>query len=1014
MTYQINNITVPQNKREDINKKILHLIETNQCINYGITANDVYNSYTGDGGLHGLSYDDFDSFHAYTKAKQQIENGQFYTPSNVSKFIVDCLKPSQHDLIADLTCGHGSFFNWLPNHSNVYGNELDMKSVKVARFLYPDVTITADDIRNWYSDVRFDLILGNPPYNITWRIGKDDYLSQLYYCIKTHEVLKPAGIMALIVPCSFLADGFSNGGMIKEINSMFNFIYQVELPSNCFENVGVENFRTKIMFFQKRSENITTASEYRHEISTITELTQANSDEIYNTYIQPVIEQKNKLKGKLFFENLHDNSDDTEFQGKVKKLLFDIKRNPKINKSYAKCLEYINKFHYQKQPEGMKYEEWEKVRITKPKVLTFLKRVLNSQNVVERDEIRLVYSNHGLKLKGYSQKNKIHLSKYTGVKEMPFSDMVMKSEYPFEDLSYKGLYNSKNNSFQLQSKPFKEMEQNDYITRWLDGFELYNSKKNEVIKLKGFQKEDLQKILQKDKALLAWNVGLGKTEAGITWARFMQQHKSIRNTFIVSSSIAIKMTWTDRLDSYGIPYIKIECLSDISKIKVDDIVILSFNMLVKYQKHIKKYIRQQGRKIALIIDESHRCIYPTTQTTKAVTSVFQKVPYKLLASGTPTKNNANELYSQFMILYGSSVNLLCECETILKEDKKTGEWKQEHNKHYMKPFAAYKQSLFSSCFSPKKATVFGVEKASQDILHASKLIRLIEKTIIVRSMFEVLSKDMVEFKTLRIAQSSNESDVYKLIMEDFHSMVRTYFGSTGNYRKDAMLRIIQQIQLMQKCVSIPHKLKEYKGYSEPNKFNHIANIVEKSDNDKIAIGATFIEAANYYYIKIRKQFPERKVFLILGDIPFKKRERIIEEFEATKNGILVSTQQSLSESVNIPSCDVVICEGLQYNIANMMQYIGRFTRLNSENKTTIHFVTYLNTLEQNILALLMAKQRINEFVKQCEYKEDADIFDEFGISLDIFNSIITKEYDENGSVKLVTSSWGNQKVSGGA
>jgi hypothetical protein len=90
-----------------------------------------------------------------------------------------------------------------------------------------------------------------------------------------------------------------------------------------------------------------------------------------------------------------------------------------------------------------------------------------------------------------------------------------------------------------------------------------------------------------------------------------------------------------------------------------------------------------------------------------------------------------------------------------------------------------------------------------------------------------------------------------------------------------------------------------------------------------------------------------------------------------------------------------------------MQYVGRFTRLNSKNKTTVHFVTYLNTLEQNVLALLMSKQRINEFVKQLEYKEDADIFGEFGISLDIFNSIITKDYDEDGHVKLT---WGQQKI----
>ncbi|ALS22263.1 helicase-related protein [Paenibacillus naphthalenovorans] len=1004
--YKISNTVIPQNKRKEINEKILYLIENNLTTKYNITAENVYNSYTGFGGLHGLNYYDYDSYHAFSEAKKEIELGAFFTPHDVSKFLVDCVKPSNHDLIADLTCGMGNFFNWLPNHSNVYGCEIDIRSYKVAKFLYPDINITADDIRNWATNVSFDLVLGNPPFNLKWNVGKEEYLSQLYYCLKAYDVLKPAGILALIVPVSFLVDDFTDSGMIKTINNRFNFIYQVELPSDVFKNVGVSSYRTKIMFFQKKSEHITVDKPYSSQLL-ITEIDQKSSDFIYNTYIKPVIEQKEKVKHKLFFESLHSNSDDLEFQAKVTKYLYDIKRNPNINKNYAKCIEYVNRYHTQTMPEGMKFDEWQKVRLTKEKVLSYLKRIIKNQHNSERDEIRLVKTNYGLRLKGYSQKDKIYLSKYTGVKEMSFTDMILSNSYPFDDQTYKKLYNRKVKKSCQQSESFKKIGNNPLITEWLENFRLYNNETNQTIQLKDFQKEDLGKILQKDKALLAWNVGLGKTEAGITWMKYMNQHKHIRNTFIVSSSISIKMTWTKRLDQYGIKYKKIESLSDVLNLKQGDTVLFSFNMLVKYQKHIKHYIRLQSRKIALILDESHRCIYPSTKTTKAVTSVFQRVPYKLLASGTPTKNNANELYPQFMILYGSSNNFICECPTIQQEDKKTGELKENENKYYMKPFPAYNQSLFSACFSPKKATVFGVEKANQDIYHSDKLIKLIEKTIIVRSMFEVLNKDMVEFVTHRINQNENEKEVYRQIMEEFHTMVRSYYGTTGNYRKDAMLRIIQQIQLLQKAVSIPHKLKEYNGYKEPNKYKKIKHIIKNADNQKVAIGTTFIDASTYYFHKLRDEFSDRKVFLILGETSFKKRTEIIEEFEATENGILVSTQMSLSESVNIPSCDVAICEGLQYNIANMMQYIGRFTRLNSKNKTTIHFITYTNTLEQNILALLMAKQRINEFVKQCEYKEDADIFDEFGISLDIFNSIITKEYDENGSVKL---SWGRQNV----
>ncbi|RRJ54645.1 hypothetical protein EHV15_34170 [Paenibacillus oralis] len=71
-------------------------------------------------------------------------------------------------------------------------------------------------------------------------------------------------------------------------------------------------------------------------------------------------------------------------------------------------------------------------------------------------------------------------------------------------------------------------------------------------------------------------------------------------------------------------------------------------------------------------------------------------------------------------------------------------------------------------------------------------------------------------------------------------------------------------------------------------------------------------------------------------------------------------------------------------------------------------VTYDHTIEQNLLALLMSKERINEYIKTLDFKEQSEIYDEFGIDLDVLNSVIEKEVDEEGRVRLT---WGNQQVS---
>ena len=142
MKYNILNQAIPQNSRRELNDKILYLIDNDLAESSGITKEDIYNAYTGDGGLHGLKYSDFDSYYEYSNAKKEIENGQFFTPPLLCKFIMDCLNPSGTDVVADLTCGMGGFFNFAPAESNVYGCELDIKAYKVAKYLYPKANIT--------------------------------------------------------------------------------------------------------------------------------------------------------------------------------------------------------------------------------------------------------------------------------------------------------------------------------------------------------------------------------------------------------------------------------------------------------------------------------------------------------------------------------------------------------------------------------------------------------------------------------------------------------------------------------------------------------------------------------------------------------------------------------------------------------------------------------------------------------------------------------------------------------
>ena len=107
-----------------------------------------------------------------------------------------------------------------------------------------------------------------------------------------------------------------------------------------------------------------------------------------------------------------------------------------------------------------------------------------------------------------------------------------------------------------------------------------------------------------------------------------------------------------------------------------------------------------------------------------------------------------------------------------------------------------------------------------------------------------------------------------------------------------------------------------------------------------------LEVADSYYRYLKQAFPERQIFYITGDkVPCKQRQRIVEKLRKTENGILLSTQQSLSESMNIDDVDKIILPELHYNHAAMEQYYFRFIRYTSRNFKQVVFLIYENSIE---------------------------------------------------------------------
>ena len=889
---------IPQDRRAEINEKILFAIDSGKDL---VPKESIYNCYTGIGGLHNLRQSDFTSYHEYAEAKKEFEMGQFFTPHDICQSMVETLSPTSAEMVLDMCCGMGNFFNHLPNLHNAYGFDIDGKAVAVARYLYPEAHIEKCDIQLYNPEQRFDIIVGNPPFNL-----KFDYrLSQEFYMDKAYDVLNPAGILMVIVPLSFMQNEFWEKTRVAKINSNFSFIGQTRLEHSAFSTVGVQNFATKIMVFLRRSLHIEMQPYNAEEFVSMDELKKR---------IAEVREMKHRLRLQLMRECNHIDKEELEqFEYRLAKYMYELKAHAVLNRHVEKAEALVSKFRNQKPPENATREqikEWERKKLTTGKVLGIIRRYITSQNVVQRKEVALVKTSYGFKLKQYAPRL---LDKVTH-KAAGINDLILgRAELPMpENVTEKNmrqiraaskLIRRKQRQYETQNLQFAEMREDAAgLKEYLDRTTFIN-KDGEVCEFTDLQKHDLNLVLQKRYALLNWQQGSGKTAAVYHRAKYLLKFRKAKNVIILAPAIATNMTWIPFLTINKERFRTIQTAGDLNNIPEGTFLVVSTSMLRKLKRGLMRFVKRTSGKLCLVFDESDEITNPTSQRTRNILCIFRRLRYKILDTGTTTRNNIAELYSQFELLYNNSVNMICWSPQVYHENR-DHEIEEENNPDYGTPFPAFRgHVLFRACHCPGKATVFGIEKQNQDVYNKDELSELIGKTVITRK-FRDFAGEKYRIRTHTVRPSEGEHEVYRVIIEEFCRICELYYNSTGDTKKDAGLRLMRQIKLLIKACSVPHLIEGYYGDSYPSKTRYIERLI-RTIPGKVAIGCTTLAAFDLYESYIREHFPDRPVFVVKGDVAFKKRQSIVTEFDSTINGILICTQQSL----NNPEHPKILCVG---------------------------------------------------------------------------------------------------------
>lgn len=428
----------------------------------------------------------------------------------------------------------------------------------------------------------------------------------------------------------------------------------------------------------------------------------------------------------------------------------------------------------------------------------------------------------------------------------------------------------------------------------------------------------------------------------------------------------------------------------------------------KYRKQIKRWVRMHNQKLQLIFDESDEMSNPSSVRSKAVLDCFRRCRMKLLTTGTSTRNNISEFIPQLELLYNNSVNMLSWCNTVYHYERGDDDLSSDSNPYFGIPIPAYKKGyrLFTASHLPEKITVFGVGQRTQDIYNADVLSEILDKTVITRTFEEVVGKEIRRIHQVPVTFAEPEREVYQMAMEEFYKMRSNYFASTGNSRKDSMMKLIQQITLMLRISAAPDTVLEYSG-DTPVKLQKIIEMVQEYDNEVVAIGVRHVVVLESYKKALEKAFPDRMIHVVTGSTTtFAQRRKFRKTLKESRNGILLCTQQSLPSSVNFEFVNKVIIPELHYNNARMSQFYMRFIRYNSTEWKDIFFLTYGGSIESNLMQMVLAKEKINLFMKG----QDADldeIYDKFGVDYDLMSLLMYREQDSEGKFHI---RWGQQKI----
>lgn len=438
------------------------------------------------------------------------------------------------------------------------------------------------------------------------------------------------------------------------------------------------------------------------------------------------------------------------------------------------------------------------------------------------------------------------------------------------------------------------------------------------------QVEAIEYVSKKTWVPLFDEQGLGKTKTIIEALCNNMKQGVIDGALVVCKKNLIE-TWKDEIETHS--YLKYIVLRGSENEKglrfmgYAHFYIINYESVIGEVERLKMFLKI--RKMAIVLDESHKIKNPEAKVTKAVLELKDLARKRIIITGTPIANRPVDLWSQFY---------------FLDNGKLLGDSFAEFKKNYSVDLINGDLDINKEKFNTLRETILSnsIRRLKQDVLE------LPEKTYIDKYV------DLV----------GEQRRIYQQLKRELFIEIT---NTNGQKIIDDSSEILKKLLRLAQIASNPLLID--RGYNEtPAKFPLLDTLVESifERKEKLIIWSCFVDN-----IKIlHHRYKNYGSLPLYGDIPIDKRTDIVKQFK--NNGgimLLIATPAVAKEGLTLTCANNAIYLDRNFNLVDYLQSQDRIHRISQTKECKIYKLIAKDTIDEYIDDVIYKKNQLAGYIQ---------------------------------------------------